>query len=77
MQREYPIPQDLAHTPDLSIASFSKDDAEPDWTESFNPTGFGRTVENDDSLSHAVNERLIEWTIDRHLIFSLMPVFSS
>jgi hypothetical protein len=60
MQREHPIPQDLAHTPDLSIASFSKDDAESGLTESFNPAGFGRTVENDNPLSHAVDERLIE-----------------
>jgi hypothetical protein len=64
MQREHPIPQDLAHTPDLSIASLSKDDAESGWAESFNPAGFGRTVKNDNPLSHAVNESLIEWMID-------------
>ena len=64
MQREYPIPQDLAHATNLSIASFGEDDAEPCGTESFNPAGVGRTLENDDPLSHAVDERLIEWMID-------------
>ena len=77
MQREHPIPQDLAHAPDLSIASFGEDDAEPCGTDSFNQAGFGRTVENDDPLSHAVNERLIEWMIDRHLVFPFMPVLGS
>jgi hypothetical protein len=64
MQREHPIPQDLAHAPNLSIASFGEDDAEPCGTESFNPAGFGRTLENDDPLSHAIDERLIEGLID-------------
>lgn len=77
MQREHPIPYDLAHTSDLPIASFSEDDAEPRGIESFNATGFGLSLENDDSLSHALDERLIEWTIDRHLVFPLMPVLSS
>ena len=77
MQHEHPISQNLAHTPDLSIASFGEDDAKPCGTESFNPAGLGRAVENGDSLSHAVNERLIEWMVDRHLIFPLMPVLSS
>ena len=63
MQREYPIPQDVAHTPNLSITSFGEDDTEPCGTESFNPAGVGRTLENDDPLSHAVDERLIEGMI--------------
>lgn len=76
-QREYPISQDLAHTPNLSIASFGEDDAEPCGTESFNPAGFGRALENDNPLSHAVDERLIEWMIDSYLVFPFMPVLSS
>ena len=32
MQREHPIPYDLAHAPNLSIASFGEDDAESCWT---------------------------------------------
>jgi hypothetical protein len=64
MQHDHPIPQDLAHTPNLSIASFSEDDAEPRGTESFNPAGIGQALENDDPLSHAVDEGLIEWVID-------------
>jgi hypothetical protein len=64
MQRKYLIPQDLAHTPNLSVASFGEDDAEPCGTESFNSAGFGRALENDNPLSHAVDERLIEWMID-------------
>jgi hypothetical protein len=77
MQREHTIPDDLAHTSDLSITSLGEDDAEPCGTESFNPTGFGRALENDDSLSHAVDKRLIERMIDRHFVFPLMPVLSS
>jgi hypothetical protein len=77
MQREHTIPDDLAHPPDLSIASLGKDDAEPCGTESFDPTGFGRALENNHSLSHAVNECLIEWMIDQHLVFTLMPILSS
>jgi hypothetical protein len=64
MEREHPISQNLAHAPNLSIASFGEDNAEPCGTESFNPAGFGRAIENDDPLSHAVDERLIEWMID-------------
>ena len=64
MQREYPIPQDLAHTPNLSITSFGEDDAAPCGTKTFNPAGFGRPLENDDPLSHAVDKRLIEWMIN-------------
>ncbi len=64
MQREHPIPQDLAHAPNLSIPSFGEDDAEPCGAESFDPAGFGRTLENEDPLSHAVDEGLIIWTID-------------
>jgi hypothetical protein len=64
MQREHPIPQNLAHAPDLSIASFGEDDTESSRTESINPAEFGRTVENENSLSHVVNERLIESMID-------------
>ena len=77
MQCEHPIPQDLAHAPDLSIAPLGEDNAEQGWTESFNPARFARTVENDDPLSHTVNERVIEWMIDGHLVFPLMPMFSS
>ncbi len=64
MQRVYPIPQDLAHTPNLSIASFGEDDAEPCGTESFNPAWFSRAVENIDPLSHVADECLIERMID-------------
>ena len=64
MQREHPIPQNLAHSPDLSVTTLSQDDAEPSRTESFNAAGFGLALENDDSLSQAVNERLIERMID-------------
>jgi hypothetical protein len=64
MEREYSVSQDLTHTPNLSIASFREDDAESRGTESFNPARFGRTLENDHSLSHAVGERLIERMID-------------
>jgi hypothetical protein len=60
----YPIPQRLTHPSDLSIASFGENDAEPCETESFNLATLGRTLKYDDSLSHAVNERLIEWMID-------------
>ena len=56
MQRVYPIPQDLAHTPNLSIASFGEDDAESCGTEALNPAGSSRTVENVNSLSHAIDE---------------------
>jgi hypothetical protein len=64
MQGEYTIPYDLAHTTNLSIASFGEDDAESCRTESFNPAGFGRALENDDPFIHAVDECLIEWMID-------------
>jgi len=64
VQGEYPISKTLAHTPNLSIASFGEDNAELCGTESFNPAGFGLALENDDPLSHAVDERLIEWMID-------------
>jgi hypothetical protein len=77
MQREYPISQDLAHAPNLSIPSFGEDNAEPCGTESFNPAGFGRALENNDPLSYAVDERLIEWMIDRHLVFPFMPMLGS
>mgnify|MGYP001616866859 FL=1 len=77
MQREYPIPQHLTHAPDLSIAPLGENNAEPCEAESINPTGFGRSVENDKSLGHAIDERLIEWMIDRHLIFPFMSVLSS
>ena len=77
MQHEHPIPQHLAHAPDLSIASFGQDDAEPCGTEPVNPAGLGRTVENIDPLGHALDERLIEGMIDGYLIFSFMPVLGS
>jgi hypothetical protein len=64
MQRKHSISQGLAHTPDLSIASFGENNAEPGWTESFNSARFSRAVQNDDPLSHAVDERLIERMID-------------
>jgi hypothetical protein len=64
VQLRYPVPQRLTHPSDLSIASFGEDDTEPCETESFNLAGFGRTLKNDDPLSHAVDERLIEWMID-------------
>src|SRR5262245_12089704 len=41
MQGENPIPQDLAHAPNLSIASFGKNDTESRWTKSFYPAGLG------------------------------------
>ena len=44
MQHKHPIPQHLAHAPDLSITSFGQDDAEPCGTEPVNPAGLGRTV---------------------------------
>ena len=77
MQTEHPIPQDLAHAPNLSIPPLGEDNAEQGWTESFNPARFARTVENDNPLSHAVNERVIEWMIDGHLVFPLMPMLRS
>jgi hypothetical protein len=77
MQREHAVSKDLAHTPDLSIASLGEDDTESGWAEPLNPAGLGWAVENIDPLSHAVDEGLIERTIDRHLVFPLMPVFSS
>jgi len=77
MQREHPIPQHLTHTPDLSIAPLGENNAEPCGTESINLAGFGRLVENDNSLGHAIDEHLIEWMIDRHLIFPFMSVLSS
>ena len=64
VQLRYSIPQRLTHPSDLSIASFGENDAEPCETEAFNLATFGRTFEYDDSLSHAVNERLIKWMID-------------
>ena len=50
MQCEHPIPQYLAHAPDLSIASLGENNPKPCGAKSFNPTGFGRPVENDNSL---------------------------
>jgi hypothetical protein len=67
----------LAHAPNLSIPSFGENDAEQGWAESFNPARFSLAVENDDPLSYTVDEHLIEWVIDGHLVFPLMPVFSS
>jgi hypothetical protein len=64
MECEHSVSQDLAHTSNLSVASFREDDAESRGTESFNPARFGRTPENDHPLSHAVGERPIERTID-------------
>jgi hypothetical protein len=64
VQHKHPIPQNLAHTPDLSIASFCENDAEPCGTEPVNPAGFGRTVENADPLSHTINECLVKRSID-------------
>ena len=77
MQREHAIAKDLAHAPDLSIASLGEDDTESGWTESLNPAGLSRAVENIDPLSHTVDKGLIERAIHRHLVLPLMPVFSS
>src|SRR5262245_3403541 len=41
VQGENPIPQDLAHAPNLSIASFGKNDTESCWTKSFYLAGLG------------------------------------
>jgi hypothetical protein len=64
MQREYPISQNLAHAPNLSIAPFGKNDTESRGTDSFDPAGVGRTLKNDNPLCHPVDKRLIEWMID-------------
>ena len=64
MQREHPIPQNLAHASDLSIAPLGEDDTEPCGTEPFNSAGFSRAFENNDPLNHVVDECLIERMID-------------
>lgn len=76
MQGENPIPQDVAHAPNLSIASFCQNDTESGGTDSFYPAGLRWAIEDNNPLSHAVDEQLIEWTIDRHLVFPFMPVLS-
>jgi hypothetical protein len=76
MQGANLIPQDLAHAPNLSIAPFGKNDTESCGTDSFYPAGLRWALEDNNPLSHAVDEHLIVWMIDRHLVFPFMPVLS-
>lgn len=74
MQRHHAISEGLTHAPDLPISSFRQNNPEPFGRHPFHPTGFGWAPEYDHSCGHLIEKRLIEWTVDRHLVFPFMAV---
>jgi hypothetical protein len=77
VQRGHSIAKRVTHAPDLPVPSLGQDDAKLIAPDARHLTGPRDASENDDSAGHAIQECLVERTIDLHEILPFMSEFGA